>query len=1022
MLHSRKLKYSVNPELIDKQPPSNKTFFCTGFQSIEDTIEELAITIHEEGWAFSYQFENGHRNKANFVATDIACVDVDGGITLSEAQNNQFVQDYCTLLYTTPSHGLEQHRFRLVFVLARTVTDRSEITAISRSLARRFDGDMSATDAARVFYGCKDCHYQIFEKYIPEDVMNELIQDGKVVHTNDSINNNNSTTNRSMLRLDPDTILTASSGQKVLIKDIKKSTSVHCPYHLDSNPSAFVAINKNGKTFLHCKSCNKTWWMKSKDDEDQYDFYSFEQSIERIFNKAKNTLHVIDSLFGDMIEPIKIHPKSITVDSTQYLDIPRFEDGLTFIKSPKGSGKTTYLSEQIKKTIYHIPSLIDYEDVTDFETEISFISNQRILLIGHRQALIGDLCNKLNLNCYLDDDKFNKSEIRHRKKKYGVCLDSLEKVKGFDYDIIIIDEVEQVLSHFLSDTIGEKRRGLFRLFSNIIQKTNKVVALDADLGWTSFITLTSLTHSYQSVGSVTGKKQPVQHKPVHIYINNYQPGKNKIQIYQNKDHLIEIMKQRIVSGERVFITSNSKKKIDNLHEAIKAFLDENGIKKSIICVTSENSRSEDVQRFIKNIKQEVLNYDVVLSSPSLGTGIDITFEHSAQEIDCVFGFFENRINSHFEVDQQLARVRHPKEVHVWVCPSRYYFETDFGIVMSDQLHDALVDVADEGIYNFKNKIQSDIDPFYIMAAMIISQQRASKNNLKYNFVNYKIHNGTEIVHIKRDEDLSDLGKEFYEIGKNIQKAQYVQNILGASVLNKYQYNIIKEKKEGNSGDISKSEMNSYTRTRIELFYGAVVDDDVIRLDNNVKYRRCVRRLESLLWLMSSLKTGNDIDKGFDLFSFHNKILENDIAPYKLLYELLSVTPLINNYEFDVSCKISMVDLDAFLKLVLKSKSIIETQLDITFRSDIQNNPVRMLSNIISEIGLKLNKTKAKTVNGHKIYYYTLYEDGYNTIMDVVQRRKTNGMTGWAFVDRQYNFEYKDIELAYLEGMENKYVI
>lgn len=1022
MLHSRKLKYSVNSELVDKQLPSNKLFFSTEFQSVEDTIEELASTIYKEGWAFSYQFENGHRNKANFVATDIACVDVDGGITLSESQNNQFVRDYCSLLYTTPSHSLEQHRFRLVFVLARTVTDSSEITAISRSLARQLNGDMAATDAARLFYGSKDCFYQIFDKYIPEDVMDALIQDGKVAHVNDSVLNKKSTTNRSMLKLGPDTILTSSSNQKVLIKNIKKSVSVFCPYHSDSNPSAFVAVNKKSKTFLHCKSCNKTWWMKSKDDEDQYDFYSFEQSIERIFNRSNNTLRSVGGPLAEFLKPIKLDPKSIQVLNDKYLEISTLQDGLTFIKSPKGTGKTTYLAEIIKKIIYHIPSLADYEEMTDSETEISWISNQRVLLIGHRQALIGDLCNKLNLNCYLDDKKYSKSEIQYRKKRYGVCLDSLEKVKVCDYDIIIIDEVEQVLAYFLSETVGEQRQGLFRLFCNLIQKTNKVVALDADLGWTSFITLTSLTHSYQPISTVKGKKQPIQHKPVHIYINKYLPSKNQIQVYHNKEHLFEIVKQRIVMGERVFITSNSKKKIKNLHKAIDAFLDENRIKKSIICVTSENSRNEDVQHFIKNIKQEVLNYDVVLSSPSLGTGIDITFENSAQDIDCVFGFFENRINSHFEVDQQLARVRHPKEVHVWVCPSKYYFETDFKIVMSDKLHDALVNVTDAGIYNFKNKIQSDIDPFYIMASMITSQQRASKNNLKYNFINYKVHNGSKIFHIERDESLSDLGKQFYEIGKNIQEAQYFQNILDASVLNKYQYNIIKEKLESNSEDISKSEMYSYIKISMELFYGVVVDHDIIKIDNNGNFRHCVRRHGSLLVMISSLKNGNDMIHGVDLSNLHNKIFKNNSATEKLLYDLLSVTLLINNYEFDVNSKISMTDLDAFFKLVLKSKSIIETQLGMTLRSDVQNNPVTMLSKIINEIGLKLNKPKAKTVKRQKLYYYTLCEDKYKTIIDVVQRRQTKGMTGWAFVDKQYNLQYKDSELTYLEGIENKYVI
>lgn len=50
--------------------------------------------------------------------------------------------------------------------------------------------------------------------------------------------------------------------------------------------------------------------------------------------------------------------------------------------------------------------------------------------------------------------------------------------------------------------------------------------------------------------------------------------------------------------------------------------------------------------------------------------------NDAQEIDTVFGFFVSRVNTHFDMDQQLARVRHPMALKVWVTPERFHFETD----------------------------------------------------------------------------------------------------------------------------------------------------------------------------------------------------------------------------------------------------------------------------------------------------------------------------------------------------------
>jgi hypothetical protein len=43
-------------------------------------------------------------------------------------------------------------------------------------------------------------------------------------------------------------------------------------------------------------------------------------------------------------------------------------------------------------------------------------------------------------------------------------------------------------------------------------------------------------------------------------------------------------------------------------------------------------------------------------------------------IDCVYGFFEPFINTHTDIDQQLARVRNPGSVKVWFKPGRFDFD------------------------------------------------------------------------------------------------------------------------------------------------------------------------------------------------------------------------------------------------------------------------------------------------------------------------------------------------------------
>ena len=69
----------------------------------------------------------------------------------------------------------------------------------------------------------------------------------------------------------------------------------------------------------------------------------------------------------------------------------------------------------------------------------------------------------------------------------------------------------------------------------------------------------------------------------------------------------------------------------------------------------------------------------------MGTGIDITFPNQEKKIDCVYGFFVGGINTHFDIDQQLGRVRHPSEIKVWVDPGYSRLPTDRQAILKELL-------------------------------------------------------------------------------------------------------------------------------------------------------------------------------------------------------------------------------------------------------------------------------------------------------------------------------------------------
>lgn len=1009
----RKLKVSVSSGFINKTPITSKLAYKHGFMPHEITIIDLGFAI-DDGMTFSYQFIENTRSAENFKATDILAIDVDYGMTLDEALAHPIVQRYCSMMYITVNHSADHHRFRLIFVLPRTITNPRELSAATRALAQRLGGDRAATDAARMFHGNKDCNPEILGNSIDDKFLAELIGDGLTIPASESISFTGSTSNRSLFRPDAGLKVKTSDGRYVDAISIETLTPIHCPFHDDRTPSAFVSRNKKDSVYLYCPKCQKTWWL-TDGQPDIVNFNEFEEVVialteDDLPRKRKATLME----FFENQDPIK--PDNIHVTSTRHLKIRELKHGLTLIKSPKGSGKTSFLADILERVIYRYPSLEAYEENTDPDCDEPFFGKDKILLIGHRQALIGELCQRLRLNCYLDDKGLNQGDMLSRRRRYGICLDSLWKIQDQKYDIVVIDEVEQVLAHFFSDTIGEKRYGIFGIFARIICSAKKVVALDADLGWTTFITLSDLVRF--DLSTVKSKKElkrynPRKILPVHIYINRWQQRDKVVNLYPNVSQLIYRIKQDIVSNSRIFICANSKKKIKALDASLKKFEEELGRDIPRIMITSDNSTNSEVQSFIKNIATECLNYQVILSSPSLGTGIDINFENDRQEIDSVYGIFENQVNTHFEIDQQLARVRNPKEVHVWVSPVTYNFETEFEVVKNDYMRRNLHNNITTGFSPFVMSSDHEVDPFLKLAVLVISRERASKNYLKTNFINYRKSQGWEVEDVLFDDEIREEGRLFFKIGKDITKEENIVAVLNAPVLNRVEYAKIEDMLDDEDAVISPEMWASFQRTRLEVFYQEPISRELLKRDRGGKYRRAVIMFEQF-----STIGDKPYQQFLDTYSRfrdnkHKKLLEKLFVDRPtqcvLIHGLLSTTPFFEKGVFDTTVVFTTKDLQKFVRASTKLKPQVDTQLKINTQQDIHLKPAQHLNKILPLIGLRHRKVKTWVENKVKMNAYRLDAGVLGEMRALVEKRDAMDGDGWKLIDQTYGFSYPDLE-------------
>lgn len=95
-----------------------------------------------------------------------------------------------------------------------------------------------------------------------------------------------------------------------------------------------------------------------------------------------------------------------------------------------------------------------------------------------------------------------------------------------------------------------------------------------------------------------------------------------------------------MSGDVEHIASNSKATVEVLEQLIRK---EFGSSLKMVVITSDNSRGKFETHFVQNIQTEFLKVQVLICSPSLGTGIDISFPEGRCEVHEVFGFFSPHV-------------------------------------------------------------------------------------------------------------------------------------------------------------------------------------------------------------------------------------------------------------------------------------------------------------------------------------------------------------------------------------------
>jgi hypothetical protein len=142
--------------------------------NIDVSWRDCFEVITTMGCATSAELKGTHRHDDDFVSRQLVFIDIDSGMTIEELLQNEFYNEHAAGFYATPSHTMENHRFRIMFRTATAITDGERVKKLIMALMRVFDhADPACKDSTRIFYGTVNCEIKEYRTNVLSDDMVE---------------------------------------------------------------------------------------------------------------------------------------------------------------------------------------------------------------------------------------------------------------------------------------------------------------------------------------------------------------------------------------------------------------------------------------------------------------------------------------------------------------------------------------------------------------------------------------------------------------------------------------------------------------------------------------------------------------------------------------------------------------------------------------------------------------------------------------------------------------------------------
>lgn len=323
----------------------------------------------------------------------------------------------------------------------------------------------------------------------------------------------------------------------------------------------------------------------------------------------------------------------VVTEDLSTIEIPSLpESGIIALASPKGTGKTKF-----------IKSVVEESD--------------KVLSATHRIALGRNLCSRLELHWRGDLDKVGGQFITGDAYtlRVGFCVDSLLSIDPVKFEgcDLVLDEVVQVVRHLITSSTCSKegkRPALLSRFQELLRSARRVICADADLDNATLHYLQGLRGSDE---------------PVHLIKNEFQSEGYPCTFIESPDrssitaHLLQAVRE-LPRGKAIFVATDSRAYSKVTASVILKELPE----VRVLVINSETSGGDLEKAFMQSPDRslEAGEYDVIICSPSMATGVSI---EASGIVDAVYGVFMGVSSTDADMAQSLSRIREPVGRVVW---------------------------------------------------------------------------------------------------------------------------------------------------------------------------------------------------------------------------------------------------------------------------------------------------------------------------------------------------------------------